>query len=213
MRSLREQRPSRLVGRRPLIYPPKIGGIGAAARRRNNNLHKKKQSCICNYITSDVHRAAARSHPQGYGLSKAANKGDRTTSGRIIPTIDFCCWVLQTETVGLSGQDPSALSLTKRVFSGLIRQKAYYRWSPTPRQLDKEKRLPANMSLLHRLGGMSHNISQRPKLSLSVHSKQPSGVFHTIYFCIFVFWYGLAPSFAVRPLSFPTFPICGSLGH
>lgn len=71
-------------------------------------------------------RAAARSHPQGYGLRKAANKGDRTTSGRIIPTIDFCCWVLQTETVGLSGQDPSALSLTKRVFSGLIRQKAYY---------------------------------------------------------------------------------------
>lgn len=74
--------------------------------------------------------------------------------------------------------------------------------SPTTRQ---RERLPANMSLLHRLGGMSHNISQRPKLSLSVHSQQPSGVFHTIYFCIFVFWYGLAPSFAIRPLSYVSY--------
>lgn len=75
---------------------------------------------------SDVDRAPAHFHPHVYGWRKTANKGDRTTSGRIIPTIDFCCWVLQTETVSLSGQDPSALSLTKRVFSGLIRQKAYY---------------------------------------------------------------------------------------
>lgn len=64
--------------------------------------------------------------PHVHRLKEAADKGEWTTSGRIIPTIDFSCWVLQKETAGLSGQDPSALSLTKRVFSGLIRQKAHY---------------------------------------------------------------------------------------
>lgn len=105
-------------------------------------LTKSKVAFECDYITSDVHWAPANFHPHVHGLEKAATEGDRTTSGRIIPTIDFCCWVLQTETVGLSGQDPFALSLTKRVFSGLIRQKAYYWWSQPPPQQDKEKGCP-----------------------------------------------------------------------
>lgn len=70
------------------------------------------------------------SHPNSHcvqrGLRRAEDKGDWTTSGSIIPPIDFSCWVLEGETVGLSGQDPAALLLTKRVFSGLIRQRAYY---------------------------------------------------------------------------------------
>lgn len=120
-----------------------VGGVAAAAQTDANNLHKK-QSCKCewNSVTSYVRWAPANYHPHVHRLRKAANKGDPTTSGRIIPTIDFCCWVLQKETVGLSGQDPSALSLTKRVFSGLIRQKAYYQWSQPPPQLDKEKGCP-----------------------------------------------------------------------
>lgn len=78
--------------------------------------------------TTSLHRETLQLTPTRhvYGLKKAVDKGRWTTSGRIIPSIDFSCWVLQKETVGLSGQDPSALSLTKRVFSRLIRQKAYY---------------------------------------------------------------------------------------
>lgn len=115
-----------------------------ASKTNTSNSHKKgKVIYKYNYITSNIHKGhtPANHHPHVHGLRKAADKGDWTTSGRIIPTIDFSCWVLQTETAGLSGQDPSALSLTKRVFSGLIRQKAYYWWSQPPPQLDKEKKV------------------------------------------------------------------------
>lgn len=123
---------------------------GRQSRHMQTTLTKSKVAWECNYITSDVHWAPANFHPHVHRLRKAATEGDRTTSGRIIPTIDFCCWVLQTETVGLSGQDPSALSLTKRVFSGLIRQKAYYWWSQPPPQLDKENGCP--LICRHRTG-------------------------------------------------------------
>lgn len=119
MHSLRKQRLSPLSGvRRQSIHPALV----ESACRRQQPSHKAKLHMqLCN-----LRRAPAPFHPHADGLRKAANKGARTASWRIIPTIDFCCWVLQMETVGLSGQDPSALSLTKRVFSGLIRQKAYY---------------------------------------------------------------------------------------
>lgn len=118
-----------------------------AVKTNASNIQTRKVICKCNcvHVTSNIyiHRhAPATHHPKAHGLKKPADKGDWTTNGRIIPTIDFSCWVLQKETVGLSGQDPSALSLTKRVFSGLIRQKAHYQQSQPPPQLDKGKAWP-----------------------------------------------------------------------
>lgn len=66
-------------------------------------------------------------HPFQYmWLEAGRDKGDWTTRGSIILSIDFSCWVLQRETVGLSGHDLPALLLTKRVFPQLIWQRAYY---------------------------------------------------------------------------------------
>lgn len=125
----------------PVLYTVTLN---MAAETKTSKIDKKQSYFwvkLCNLLCTQRY-TPANHHPHVHGLRKAADKGDWTTSRRIIPTIDFSCWVLQKETAGLSGQDPSALSLTKRVFSGLIRQKAYYWWSQPPPQLDKERGWP-----------------------------------------------------------------------